>query len=745
MLKNVLCICLLALWLAAPAAAQDEPPEGVPVQVLPVQVVPAQPEPAVEHAPAQDTSGAVDTAGAEPDPADIEPEVPPDLFARDTYRIDPVVCPFKGRIDYEPGDIECGLLQVPENREDPQSRFIELHFVKLNSRWGKDEKQKKNKDKKDSGLAPGKRDDPVIYLTGGPGSHATYYVKRFKDHGLLDHRDLYILEQRGIGASQDFCPFYSGRKPALNDATTFEESLDALLQRVADCALNAQATGVDLSGYNSTENARDVKALRRALGFEQWNVWGISYGSILGQAYLKEDPEGILAFALDAIMPLDIRESELYWRVAHWYERDLRKLQELCDRQPRCAKHYPDIGGKLREAIRSVVDNPIEVDVKDIENYPSGKARIFQDVVALLPFIFFYEQDNYPGIPGLVYAWADAVLQREEVLFKAIASASGDAAFGGQSQGMANAIICIDGDAEAQARAGKKDILEYPVLGAAIGTAEMWDRRAAVCAELGMGQRPAEQYRPVQTELPGLVIEGDMDPITPPDNAKAILPGLVNATYVEFPYAGHGPSRSVECAGDMLNKFYDDPTAAPDLGCVEEMEEPKLYAPLYTSTVVPRMMVMLAEDKKQLAVPAAWAGGSLLVSLVAFLMLTFGPLLRALDRRPNGSARVQARAGIVRLSAWLAATLSVAAVAVLGAAVALTAQTSELLPLFGFVPWARWGAWLGFAAGVVGLLTLIVAVRWPGLQRSRVLGYALTGLAAFALGLFLYLWDLRPF
>ena len=394
-----------------------------------------------------------------------------------------------------------------------------------------------------------------------------------------------------------------------------------------------------------------------------------------------------------------------------------------------------------------MVGNPIEVEVKDTEKYPSGRARFFQDVVAFLPFIFFYEQDNYPGIPGLVYAWADAVLQRNEVVFQAIASASGDAAFGGQSQGMANAIICIDGDAEAQARAGKKDILEYPVLGPAIGTAEIWDRRAAICAELGMEQRPAEHYLPVRTELPGLVIEGDMDPITPPPNAKAILPGLPNATYVEFPYAGHGPSRSVACAGDMLNRFYDDPTAEPDLSCVEEMQEPQLYAPLFTSTVVPRLLVMLAEDKKQLAVPAAWAGGSLLVSLIAFLVLSFAPLAHWLDGRRAArlSGRLPANAGAVRLSAWLAATASVAAAVVLGAAIAVTARTSELLPLFGFVPWARWGAWLGLAAGAFGLLTLIVAVRWPGLARSRVLGFVLVGFAALGFSLFLYSWDLGPF
>ena len=39
----------------------------------------------------------------------------PDLYARDTYRIDTLVCPFRGRIDYEPGDIECGLGEIDDS------------------------------------------------------------------------------------------------------------------------------------------------------------------------------------------------------------------------------------------------------------------------------------------------------------------------------------------------------------------------------------------------------------------------------------------------------------------------------------------------------------------------------------------------------------------------------------------------------------------------------------------------------
>lgn len=665
----------------------------------------------------------------------------PDLFARDSYRIDTVVCPFKQEIEYEPGDIECGLLEVPENRENPDSRFIELHFVKLNSRWGKDDDEDKDEKDEDSGLAPGKREDPVIYLTGGPGAKVNYYVGRFKDHTLLRHRDLYILEQRGIGFSDDFCPYYGIRKPSIDDVETFDEQLAANHQRKADCAANAVASGVDLTGYSTIENARDVKALRRALGFEQWNVWGISYGSILGQAYIKEDPEGILAVALDAIMPLEIRESELYWRVVHWYNRDLEKLQEICQRQPACAKHYPDIGGRVRQAVESVVGNPIEVEVKDIENYPSGKARIFQDIVAFLPFIFFYEQDNYPGIPGLIYAWADAVERRDETLFKAIASASGGG-FGDSSQGMSNAIFCLDGDEEAQARAGRKDLQEYPVLGAAIGSAESYDRGVELCLKMGLPQRPADEFAAVRTDIPSLIIEGEMDPITPPPNAKAILPGFERGTYVEFPFAGHGPSRSVECAGSLLNKFYDNPGEEPDLSCVDEMEEPEIWAPMYTTSIAPRLLVLFTEDKKKLAIPFAWAGLSIIVLLVAFLILTFQPVGRILGGTPLPGA------GNARVATWAASLISVASVVIFAAAIAVTAEASELALAFGMVPWAVYGAWLGLLGGLVGLLAVVITFRRlfrQGLPPGTWFGFVLTGLAAVSLSAFMLSWGLGPF
>jgi pimeloyl-ACP methyl ester carboxylesterase len=663
-----------------------------------------------------------------------------DYFERDSFRIDTFVCPFKNDIDYEPGRMECGLLQVPENRENPNSRFIELHYVKLNSTWD-DEAEDENEEEQATSLAPGKRDDPVIYLTGGPGAHATTYVERFKDHGIRKHRDMYILEQRGIGYSDDFCPNYSARKPENFDVETFDEQQEASINAAADCATNAMAAGVDLTGYNTIENARDVRAFRLALGLDQWNVWGISYGTILGQAYINEDPEGIRAIVLDSIVPINARDEVHYWQVIKWYDRDLQKLDELCRADAECARRYPDLRERLRQATTTVIDDPIVVDVKDTEIYPSGKAHVFADIAAFLPFVLLYEQTNYPGLPGMIYAWADSVEKRDETLFKALAQTAG-VEFGGLSQGMYDAIFCLDGYREALVGAGAADREAFPILSIALGTTKSDQKFAQRCRDLGMSPRDSGEYGPISTDLPALIVAGDMDPVTPPPLAKAILPGFSNATYVEFPYAGHGPLRSVECGGDLLNLFFDDPKADPDLSCVDEMEAPEFYVPLYTTGIAPRLLLIAVEDKKKLAAPAAWGGASLIISLIAFIVLSLAPIGRLVDKRQPVNVSG------ARWLAWLAATFATAAAVIFGAAVALTADASELLVLFGLVPWAWYGAVAGLLGGLFGIAVIVLTVRsrMKGkLPIGTLTGFLITGIAAVGLSAFLFYWDLAPF
>jgi pimeloyl-ACP methyl ester carboxylesterase len=507
-----------------------------------------------------------------------------------------------------------------------------------------------------------------------------------------------------------------------------------------DCARNAIAAGVDYSAYSTIENARDVKALRIALGFDDWNVWGISYGSVLGQAYIKEDPDGIRAVALDAIVPLDSRGHVESWRLVNWYDRDLEKLDALCQQDKDCVDSFPDLGQRVRDTARAVIEAPIEVEVKDMELFPSGKAYFLSDIAAYLPFAMFYEQSNYAALPAIIHAWADIVEQRDETVFRALAQAPADALIG-ISQGMYDAIMCNDGHRESAVVSFAADRAEFPLLTQAIEVEGNSEALVQSCIDLGVPARPREDYAPVVTDIPTLLIEGDMDPITPPPLAHIIEPGFSNATYVEFPYAGHGPSRSVECGGDMLNKFYDDPTAEPDLSCVDEMEVPEFIGSLYRTSFVPRIALLATEGKEDLPKIAAWAGTSALIVVVGFLVLTFAPLVRRLEKRSP------APAGGARLAAWLASMSGTAALIVFAAAAAASYEASVVLLLLGMVPWAAFGAWSGVLAGLSGIAAVVLAIkarRSDSLPAGGLLGFVVTGLAALSLSAFLLLWGLGP-
>ncbi|MFU8832468.1 MAG: alpha/beta fold hydrolase, partial [Wenzhouxiangella sp.] len=391
---------------------------------------------------------------------------------------DTVICPFRNRIDYDRGEIECGLIQVPENREVADSRTIELHFVRILAR-GEDHE----------GNPVEIRDDPVIYLTGGPGVTVEGYVRRMKDHRLMASRDLYILEQRGIGHSGDFCPFFFDRNRADHVRPTFAAQQRSLFDLAMTCAEGARAAGVDLTGYHTFENARDIRALRLALGFENWNVWGISYGSVLGQAYMKVDPDGLRTAVLDAIVPLDLHDL---MRIPHWHTQNLDRLFAACAEQPRCARAYDGLEPRYRAAIASLTERPIALEVPTSEIYPTGEAYFFQDLIAGLPFSLLYEEATHAALPAIIDGLSRAVEQRDERFFRALALAQeqggGDGGFG-ISMGMSMAVRCLDGYIERWSEAAPDDFRDYPVLARAFGDLGAIREAPRRCREAGMPPR----------------------------------------------------------------------------------------------------------------------------------------------------------------------------------------------------------------------------------------------------------------
>lgn len=665
----------------------------------------------------------------------VGPHADDSIFARDSYKLTPAVCPFKGAVKYKPGEVSCGFLTVPENREKPDSRMIDLLYVKIAAKKPKDWDEKKDG-------AWSKRDDPIIYLTGGPGAQVAGYVKRLKKHSVLDRRDLYILEQRGIGESGDFCPFYYLLDPAASNTPDFDAAQRARIDAMEKCFASAKARGVDLSGYNTIENARDVKALRRALGFKNWNVWGISYGSYLGQAYLKEDPEGVRAAVIDAIAPLEPRAR--FQKIGGSFQRELDKLNETCKADAACAKNFPDFIGQLKKAIVKVRDKgPIKVKAIDTEAFPSGEAYFFQDLVGGAAFMQFYEQKNFGGMPAFISALSEMIEKNDHEVFRLLTA--GD--MGGPegvaiSQGMYDAIGCNDNWVSNLREALEEDRAAHPVLSSLQGDPKYADDIKALCKKYGMPGRPPEQYAPTQTSIRTIIADGAMDPITPPPFAKMILPGFSNGTYVEFPYAGHGPTRSVKCAGDFLNKFFDNPDGELDRSCADDMKAPHFTGKVYRARGLVRLAIAAAEDPKNVALPAMWIGFSALILLFGALIYSIAPVARLI----NGSQTPTT--GGARPLAWAVSLLGVASLGGLAYSAFATVKAAQLLLLVGLVPIAQTFVLTGYLAGALGLAVLFMTVRARAREKLPVgvlSGLWLTGLAAVALAAFLGVWGFSPF
>lgn len=671
-----------------------------------------------------------ETAGAETSQASAETlaEAPSEtLGALDWPTPVPVdfVCPFKDELDYEPGEISCGFISVPENRENADSRMIRLHFVKI-AATGEEEDH---------------REDPVIYLTGGPGVGVDGYVERLREHAILDQRDLYILEQRGIGASGDFCPHYGLTQRALVHAEDIEEAQRNAADVTGNCFAQAAAAGVDLSGYNTVENARDVKALREALGFEQWNVWGISYGSHLGQMLVLQDPEGISALVIDAIVPNDLNDL---MRIGRWANLTLENIFSTCTELAICE----DLEARLDAAIDAVRNDPVSVTVDDTELYPQGEIEVGGLILAFAPFSMAYEQDEHPAIPAVLDTLIGYYETRDPAFFQ-LATETDDGPGGITiSQGMSAAIRCNDGYVHAAADVTAEDLAENPRFEGLLATASGAAYTAQMCVDQGVGPRDRADYAFVETDIPTLIVNGAWDPVTPPPLARYIAPGFSNGRYIEVPFAGHGPTRSMsDCAGPVLNAFFDDPDpSALDATCLEE----GVPSPDYLALTPTRAPVLLAsaaaDDPKNLVVPGLWAGVPLLVLLLGLLMIPFGTFARIIDRQP--AAEIKADMALVRGLGFLTTIAGVGFAALTGYGFYAASEVSTLAIVAGLHPVASLAPWLGLASGLLGLLVLITLVQRRmsegPIRFGSLTGLFLIGVSGVALAAFALAYDLGP-
>ncbi|MGY1857482.1 alpha/beta hydrolase [Modestobacter sp. SYSU DS0290] len=456
-------------------------------------------------------------------------------------------------------DLECGTLEVPADRADPDSGTISLAFGVV------------------AAADDDPAEDPLVYLSGGPGQGALELVPAAFGQlyePLAQDRDLIVLDQRGTGLTEPSlaCAEYSSWvRESLGSAEPVEELADQAAAALEECRQRLVDEGVDFADYDSAASAADLDDLRRALGHEQWNLYGVSYGTRLAQTAMRDHPEGIRAVVLDASYPIDV---DLYEETPGNAARAIEALFAACAADAGCAERHPDLEQTVTDLVAQLDAAPASVTVLD----PTTGERVQSplDGAGFAGFLFqsMYSTELIPFLPEVVEAAANGEFGTIGLLLSAFTQQLDLVSVGQQLAVQCEEEVSFsDPDAVADAAA------EHPLVESFFAsTPTMGPGIFDVCATWGAGEPGEGEDEALTSDLPTLVLAGELDPITPPRWGEQVAEGLSSSVLVEFPATGHGSVGTHECAAQLTRDFLADPDSEPDTSCVDDVEVPAFTA-----------------------------------------------------------------------------------------------------------------------------------------------------------------------
>lgn len=188
---------------------------------------------------------------------------------------------------------ECATATVPLDYDDPDGATTELALIRKPA------------------ANPDSRTGTLFINPGGPGGANTDLVSFAAISSSLGDQvherfDIVGIDPRGTGGSTPVsCPESPdiAPVPAPPEVYPTEGQYDQHFAYDEYLGQTCDATaGAILDHMSITDSARDMELIRQAVGDEKLSYYGMSYGSMLGQAYAALYPDRIRVMALDAVL-----------------------------------------------------------------------------------------------------------------------------------------------------------------------------------------------------------------------------------------------------------------------------------------------------------------------------------------------------------------------------------------------------------------------------------------------------------
>ncbi len=441
-----------------------------------------------------------------------------------------------------------GYLEVPENRADPESRTIELPVFIFKSR---------NADP---------QPDPVIYTVGGPGNSTLPSAPYMNYYRYLDDRDLILFEQRGTQYARPHldCPEWARAVHLAGMPDTGKDARDSLFEKAArECRERLAGQDIDLNSYRTREIAADIADLRRALGFDQYNLLTISYSTKIAQVLLRDHPDGIRSVVMDSPLPLEVNYDEE--SVANLFAA-MDKLFSDCEADPDCKKAHPELRERYLAFLRDKTKNPLEITV---ENPATGEPVSFElKGKDLLSAFTEASTGDVPAIPHEM----EKLLRGDPSTIEPELASRFEGPGSGAGMGMRLSVWCAEEFPFSDQKTIAEETTRYPE---AEGLSPaVFDR--SICEIWNVRPEKPSENKPVKSNVPVLLISGGYDNETPPKWAANMRANLPNSFHLVFEGWKHTPTTNWgdPCAMEAARAFFNDPEAMPGPDCLGKVSTP---------------------------------------------------------------------------------------------------------------------------------------------------------------------------
>ncbi len=442
----------------------------------------------------------------------------------------------------------CTTLTVPLDYADPSGEKIDLALVKA--------------------PATGKRNGAVLFNPGGPGGSGFDPIAASGGSIAaalgIESLDLIGFDPRGVDRSGGIrCVTDEFRDKHLYvDATPDTPEEQALKDEADKGFVDAcvKTYGTKLRFYSTENTARDMDAIRAALGDEQISYLGISYGTYLGATYATMFPDRVRAMVLDsAYEPNGDTVEEQFKTQLVGFEGAMNNWIAWCQSHVTCPFTAADVGARWDSLKQQLDTTPIAGAAGRIAN----NATMERATTAAL-----YSESEWPV---LAKALADAERGDPAGMF-AIADAydgrSDDGTFNTLFQSFP-VIQCASGIEPAPPPDPEALAAELRAAAPRLG-------KDTTAADLTSGTENCTKLvgdtKPVELKYTGkgpiVVVGGTNDPATPIRWAKKMVAELgPNARLVTFTGEGHGQLLVNTCVTDIEGALLADLTL-PDEGTV---------------------------------------------------------------------------------------------------------------------------------------------------------------------------------